>query len=309
MFAISLFKSYPGKTKIATASILLALGLWIMCCCLALSDAAAANKTTQERPVAVLLFHGITTDAQDLLSGNENLMPLTVLEETFQALKGGGFQPISLETFHAFIDEGAEVPERAVLLTFDDGYKDIYTNVLPLTKRYSYPAVSFAISKWFDRYPRMESSREHLSVAEAEELLKSGLWDIGGHSYDGHRMVKGAHYTEGAFLATRSILNRDFRLETISDYRARVWQDIIMNTHALQLIGVSEPKDFAFPYGAYNQDMIKLLSEAGYRYLYTLEPGLNEPGQDPFKIRRITASDSAEETIKVLEQEFAKYEK
>ncbi|MDF9409174.1 MAG: Poly-beta-1,6-N-acetyl-D-glucosamine N-deacetylase precursor [Pelotomaculum sp. PtaB.Bin013] len=282
-------------------------GLFTFCLliCLALpgssvsmeASAQANQSTTTDQRVAVLVFHAVAEEP-----ANPNTMRPKDLEETFQALMDGGYHPISLEQFHAFIKGQAEVPPRAVLLTFDDGYSDVYKVVLPLTKRYNYPAVVFAVSKWFDRYPRPENSREHLSVEEAKELLSSGLWQIGGHSYDGHRLIIGSHSEAGAYLVTRRLVVEDFRLESEAEYRARVWQDINLNTIALKLAGVTEPKDFAFPYGAFNADLVKMLNEAGYTYLYTNIPGLNEPGQDPSYICRISAGRNAEETIAVLEK-------
>lgn len=263
-----------------------------------LEASAQANQSMPaDQRVAVLVFHAVAEEPS-----NPNTMRLKDLEETFQALLDGDYHPISLEQFHAFIEGRAEVPPRAVLLTFDDGYSDVYKVIFPLTKRYNYPAVVFAVSKWFDRYPRPENSREHLSVGEAKELLSSGLWQIGGHSYDGHRLISGSHNEEGAYLVTRRLMAEDFRLESEAEYRSRVWQDITLNTIALKRAGVNEPKDFAFPYNAFNADLVKMLNEAGYTYLYTNNPGLNEPGQDPSYIRRITAGRNAKETIAILEK-------
>jgi len=269
---------------------------------LGLSSAArfqAKQSSDPNQRVAVLVFHAVGDE-----QFNSNVMQLKDLEETFQALNDYNYQPISLEQFHAFIDGRAAIPPRAVLLTFDDGYRDVYNHVFPLTKRFNYPAVVFTISKWFDRYPRPENSREHLSTEEAGELLKSGFWQIGGHSYDGHRLVKGAGNKKGAFLTTRAWLEEESRLETEAEYRARVWEDISLNSIALKMAGISEPRDFAFPYGAFNSDLVKMLNEAGYTYLYTNNPGLNRPGQDPSYIRRISAGRNSRETIAILERYF-----
>jgi len=259
----------------------------------------ARQSMSPSQQVAVLVFHAVGDD-----QANSNVMKLKDLEETFQALNDYSYHPVSLEQFHAFINGRATIPPKAVLLTFDDGYRDIYNYVLPLTKRFNYPAVVFTISKWFDRYPRPEYSREHLSTEEAGELLKSGLWQIGGHSYDGHRLVKGAGKEKGAYLVTRAWLEEESRLETEAEYRARVWKDISLNTTALKTAGISEPRDFAFPYGAFNSDLVKMLNEAGYTYLYTNNPGLNRPGQDPSYIYRISAGRNSYETITILENYF-----
>lgn len=261
-----------------------------------------ANKTNYgDQRVAVLLFHAV-----DYHSANPNTMSLADLEATFQALKDCGYKPIHLEQFHAFIEGRASVPPKAVLLTFDDGYRDIFESIYPLTKKFNYPAVVFAITKWFDLRPRPEPSRQHLNVAEAGVLLKSGLWSIGGHSYEGHHRVTGANNFQGPYYVTRAWKGVENRLESEAEYKARVWSDISLDRAALKRAGVSEPLDFAYPYGAFNSDVVKMLNEAGYIYLYMNEPGLNKAGQDPSYIRRISAGRSAHETMALLGWYFSR---
>lgn len=261
----------------------------------------AVKTEYQDQRVAVLLFHAVEHS-----SDNPNAMSLKDLEATFQALKDCGYKPIHLEQFHAFIDGRAVLPRKAVLITFDDGYRDIYENILPLTKKYNFPAVVFTVTKWFDPYPRPEPSRRHLNGREAGELLKSGLWSIGGHSYEGHRPVTGANNVQGPYYVTRAWRGIENRLESEAEYKARVWSDISLDRAALKRIGVSEPLDFAYPYGAFNSDVVGMLNEAGYTYLYMNEPGLNKPGQDPSYIYRISAGRDAHETMALLGWYFSR---
>lgn len=254
-----------------------------------------------DQRVAVLLFHAV-----DLNSANPNAMSLKELEATFQAMKERGYKPIPLEQFHAFLRGEGRVPPKAVLITFDDGYSDIYESVLPLTKKYNYPAVVFTITKWFDPYPRYEPSRPHLDAKEAGELLQSGLWSIGGHSYEGHREVAGAANVPGPYYVTRMWRSAEKRLESESEYRARVWVDISLDRAALERVGVTRPQDFAYPYGAFTPDVVKMLNQAGYVYLYMNEPGLNKPGQDPSYIYRISAGRTAHQTMALLGWYFSK---
>ncbi|HOV78944.1 MAG TPA: polysaccharide deacetylase family protein [Bacillota bacterium] len=255
---------------------------------------AAPGADNGDQAVAVLLFHAV-----DVASGNPNSTSLKDLEETFQALKDLGYNPIGLEEFHAFIDGRLNVPEKAVLITFDDGYRDIYENVLPLTEKFHYPAVVFTVTKWFAPHPRPENSRPHLSVQEAGELLKSG-WSIGGHSYDGHRMIAGEGGAAGPYYVTRMWMAAEKRVETEAEYKARVWSDICLDRAALEMAGVAEPRDFAHPYGAFNADVVEMLNEAGYTYLYMDKPGLNRRGQNPSYIYRIPAGRNAHETMALL---------
>jgi peptidoglycan/xylan/chitin deacetylase (PgdA/CDA1 family) len=269
------------------------------------SDASGQQQIqAKDQRVAVLVFHAV-----DDVSTNPNSISLDQLEKTFQSLKTRGYHIITLQQFHDFIDGKAAVPPKAVLLTFDDGYQDIYQCVLPLTKKFNYPAVVFTVTKWFDTYYRPEPSHPHLSVQEAESLLQSGLWSIGGHTYDGHRTVMSGNYLQGPYYSTKQWKGAENCLETEAEYKARVWNDITLDRAVLKKLGVAEPLDFAFPYGAFNQDIVKMLNEAGYKYLYLYnEPGLNKPGQDPSYIYRIIASRNANETMALLDWYFSQKE-
>ncbi|BAF60824.1 hypothetical protein PTH_2643 [Pelotomaculum thermopropionicum SI] len=250
--------------------------------------------------VAVLLFHAVGGAS----AGPDTISPED-LEATFQLLKDCGYVPIDLNRFHDFLEGKAGVPARAVLLTFDDGYRDVYEYALPLTEKYRFPAVAFAVTKWFDPYPRPEASRSHLSAGEAKELLVSGLWQIAGHSYEGHRLAAGPGGVYRPYLLTRTWKPAENRFESEAEYKARVWSDIVLDRAALKRIGVAEPLDFAYPYGAPDPGLIQILKEAGYVYLYTNEPGLNKPGQDPSRIFRITAGRHPHETMALLAWYFS----
>ncbi len=141
-------------------------------------------------------------------------------------------------------------------------------------------------------------------VEEAGELLKY-RWSIGGHSYDGHRLVEAGNNVKGPYYVTRMWLENERRSETDAEYKARVWSDISLDRVALKRAGVSEPVDFAFPYGAFNTDVVNMLNEAGYTYLYMDKPGLNRRGQDPSYICRITAGRSSHETMALLGWHFS----
>ncbi|MDD4238910.1 MAG: polysaccharide deacetylase family protein, partial [Desulfotomaculaceae bacterium] len=202
-------KLFIGKDSI-DSFLLRVVGVWFIAGCLASLFFSCRTATGSEsvlpeqqlelakdQRVAVLLYHAVDDDPDNLYSTSPEQ-----LELTFQALKTSGYHPITLEQFHDFIDGKVAVPPKSVLITFDDGYRDIYEYVLPLTERFNYPAVVFAVTKWFDTYYRPEPSRPHLSVQEAGCLYESGLWSIGGHTYDGHRLGMSGNYVQGPYYVT-----------------------------------------------------------------------------------------------------------
>lgn len=120
-------------------------------------------------------------------------------------------------------------------------------------------------------------------------MLASGLWEFGSHTYDGHRKT-----------GSRAWLLRSPG-ESLGDYRARVWADLMLSKYELERLGV-DPVDFAPPYGAYDGELLKLLQEAGFRYVHVQQERLNRPGQGPF-VYRVSAQ-LPEQVLKTLNRLF-----
>ena len=91
------------------------------------------------------------------------------------------------------------LPDKAILLTFDDGYESLYTRVFPLLKAYHYPAVAALVGSWMEDEPdgtvlygdRKVPRSNFVSWDEAREMQASGLVEFASHGYDLHRGVQG----------------------------------------------------------------------------------------------------------------------
>jgi biofilm PGA synthesis lipoprotein PgaB len=212
-----------------------------------------------------------------------------------------GYTLITLDQFHDFIDGTSGVPDKSVLITFDDGYEDNYTLAYPVAKKYSVPAVIFPVTKWFSDYPRPEPHRPHMTLEQAISLEEEGLWDFGSHSHDGHRKIPG-ETGAGPFFSTL-VVQPGYR-ESDGEFKARIWADVSLSMYTLEKMGI-EQVDFAFPYGSYNDMAKQVLTAAGYKYLYTNEPGINEAGQDPNHIYRISSAYTAEGNLALLDYYFS----
>src|ERR1051326_6500260 len=77
------------------------------------------------------------------LPNNRMSMPVSLFDEQMDHLRELGYQVVDLDAVLAHYGEGAALPERAVLITFDDGYRDNLVNAAPVLERHGYPAVQF----------------------------------------------------------------------------------------------------------------------------------------------------------------------
>ncbi len=229
--------------------------------------------------VIVLMFHNISPK----VGGDGTITP-----ERFKAdlrmLKQKGFNFITVQQFVSFLDRHAMIPPNALLLTFDDGYEGTCDYVLPVLKEEHAPALVFIIEGFMSKKQGM------LTWPEVATLERSGLVTIGGHTYDQHYRIPGSGRIPLVPVTVTQIPNPETgKRETERDYYNRMYLDSVRAQQVLRAkLGHTTPF-FAYPYGAYTPELVRILHTAGYRYLFTVIKGVNKRGQDPAHIYRINA--------------------
>ena len=141
----------------------------------------------------------------------------------------------------------------AVILTFDDGYRDNYTTVFPLLKQYNFPATIFVTTG-------LIGNPEYCSAEELREMHNSGLVAIETHTLTHPK------------LATLS--------------RAEADHEIRESRRALQEILGTAPTLFAYPYGNFSEGTIGLVREIGFTGAVTVAEGTIDPATDPLRLPR-----------------------
>jgi peptidoglycan/xylan/chitin deacetylase (PgdA/CDA1 family) len=218
------------------------------------------------RTLRVLMYHKVND-----LWPNPTTVPTAVFEEQMGLLGELGYTPVSLDAVRDHYVDGGELPSRAVLITFDDGYRDNLENAFPVLRRHGYPAVVFVPIGFLDDgrpLPHEEPLRllgirnETLDWDELAELEAGGV-RIESHGI-GHRPVSELEPAEAA----REIALSKLRLE--------------------ERLG-REVEAFAFVKGSladYRPEHASLVQQAGYKLAFTSVSGANGPGSDRFRLRR-----------------------
>jgi peptidoglycan/xylan/chitin deacetylase (PgdA/CDA1 family) len=206
--------------------------------------------------VPVLMYHEIA-DAADTASA------LAVSPDVFAGhlayLRDAGFNTVTAGELSAILADGTgTLPARPVVLTFDDGYGDFYTQALPLLKRNGFTATLFQTTGWVgkeDEAIRMMNWRE---LAEAEQ---AGI-EIGAHTCTHpqlDQLPEKALYEE--LYASKSALEDN--------------------------LGLKIP-GLAYPYGYSNAKVRQLARDLGHDYAYAVGNALSSGEADPFAIPRLT---------------------
>ena len=221
-------------------------------------DPDAAEYSTQ---VPILMYHDLEGDS----------LPAAQMEEQIAALAQAGYTSVTLAGLRAYVEQGAELPEKPIVITFDDGYLSNMTYGLPILEKYGMNATIFVIgcSVGKDTYKDTGvAMRPHFSLEQAREMMDTGLITIGSHGYDFHE-VEGRDPDP----IRQGILRRED--ETEEAYAAFLREDCRRQNELLRPILGGDVDILAYPYGAHETLSEILLQEAGIYATVTISPGIN----------------------------------
>lgn len=239
-----------------------------------------ADKPWPKGKYLVLAYHDIEDGAADqrFLS-----VRTSALVEQFAWLKDNGYNVISMDDVIAAQQGKKELPEKSVVLTFDDGYAGFYTRVFPLLKAYHWPALLAPVGEWMDTPPDkkvdfggvMVPREQFLNWQEIREMSQSGLVEIGAHTYAEHKgMVANPQGNTEPFNVNRTYDAKTGRYETAAEFEARVDKDVGLITQRIIQTTGKKPRVWVWPYGAASGVTLSVAHRHGYHMAMTLDDGL-----------------------------------
>ena len=138
--------------------------------------------------VPILMYHNIEENG-DLNS----TISAGAFEQQINALYDAGYTAISFSDLQAYVVDGVALPDRPVLITFDDGYMSVYDFAFPILQKYNMKATAFIIGVFYGESTYKGLSyleiTPHFGDAEAREMVASGVFSIQSHSYDMHQFI------------------------------------------------------------------------------------------------------------------------
>jgi len=138
------------------------------------------------KSVTILMYHNIDESAQN---GSSDVVTPEKFREVLLALKEAGYTTVSYSDIVDYVYKGTELPDKPVIITFDDGYESNYQYAYPVLKEFGMCAtvavIGFSVGK--DTYKDSDLPIiPHFSYEEAKEMYDSGTFDIQSHSYSMH---------------------------------------------------------------------------------------------------------------------------
>lgn len=208
------------------------------------------GMSSTHRGIPVLNYHQVN-------DVDENVLTVTTPEFDAQMryLKEQGYTAISPYDYMEHLKNGTPLPEKPIILTFDDGYKDNATNALPILKKYGMKGTIFIVTDYLDRFDK------YVTWADARALERDGTLIVESHTMTHADLSKLSaeeirHELIGSRLAIYDKLEK--------------WCAFIV-----------------YPGGVVDDRIPHLAKEAGFYAGFTVTFGLTDPGENIYLIDRI----------------------
>ncbi len=223
------------------------------------------NETADIVSLPILMYHHIDEYGDDSVTISESLF-----EEQLEYLYENGYNTVSLDQLVGFVENGTPLPERPVMITFDDGYESNYTIAFELLRKYGFCASIFVVASEVGETP---GSLRHFDWNEAREMVSSGHIQIASHTYDMHMSSPRCHNEFGDSLYRPDAVRRNGE-SRISYNNSFIADYIKCQTLIFQNLGYF-PTAFAYPHGRYSDDTESLLKLLGAKITLTTDTGIN----------------------------------
>lgn len=229
---------------------------------------ATATATQDSRLLPIIMYHDVVPDGEQL---DEYTVSATQLEEDLAALAREGWQTVRLSEVIDFVQNGATLPEKPVLLVFDDGYD----SVLTLLEKYDAQAVVSVIgARAQGLADGCDTSQQYMDWDALSQALASGRIELQSHSAQLH-----------VFRARKGL--QQLPDETEEAYARMLLADMNQMGAWSEDAGVTMIKSFAYPYGFVEPLADSLMRKQGYEVTMTSEPHVNRIERNPDCLYRL----------------------
>lgn len=208
-------------------------------------------KSINTSGIPILMYHFFYDSAAGEKAKDSNYIDIALFEQEIKYLKENNYYFPSWEELENYIDNKITLPSKSIIITVDDGAESFFRLAYPILKKYNIKATSFIVTSWTD--PKNAD-------------VDRSIVDFQSHSNNMHR--GGCSTGHGGIFLCISY-NEGY-------------SDLITS------INITGSKDvFAYPFGDYNDNAIKMLKDAGFHLAVTTNYGKVKPGLNKYTLPRI----------------------
>lgn len=224
---------------------------------------ATTNQETFRIPILMYHYVEYVKDLKDLTRQKLNIVP-HIFDSQLKTLKDAGYTFLTARDVGFIIDGKKKLPEKPIVITFDDGHWDLATDVLPILQKYNVYATAYII-------PGFTGQSDFMTEAQMREVIKSGLVEIGAHTVH-HISLKGQ---------TRGEVEK----EVVGSKR------MLEDTYHISVVS------FAYPNGSFDEQAAEVTKEAGFTTGVSTIPGVIQHQANRYFLYRLRPGDQTGEQL------------
>lgn len=220
--------------------------------------------------VPIFLYHHILTDADkntDQWRSNDITIATSEFRRHLNMIKDNGYNVATMDEVVAYVRGEILLPDKSLALCFDDGYRSNTYYAAPILREFGYKATVFSIMTFYDGPYQDEYDMTKLQHITRKDLSEnSDVLDQQCHTWANHNHLSQQSYNE-------------------------IYNDLMLSQ------GCEKYKYFAYPYGDYDDDVIKAVKAAGFLAAVTTEERNAVPGDHIYEIPRYTITSPMADNI------------
>lgn len=198
-------------------------------------------------PVPILMYHVIGEPAGEV-TYPDLYLSVADFRDQVAWMSENGYTPVTLIQVQDAWFDGATLPEKPIVLSFDDGYLGQYLDAMPILRKYG----------WAGQL-NLKAEGSDLNSTEVKKMIRAG-WEIASHTISHPDLTTlDATSLEAELVDSKKMLEKDLGIEI---------------------------ENFCYPAGQYDDTVVAAVEAAGYRGATTVDPGLAERNE-PFTLKRI----------------------
>lgn len=256
------------KIKVIHLSrILIFLILLVILLAIGISITIANSEEYIEVPI--IMYHSILKDPS---RSNKYTVTPTVLEEDLKYIKDKGYTTVTITDLISYVYDNKPLPEKPIVLTFDDGHYNNYGYLFPLLEKYDMKAVISIVGSYTDKFTETDEANlnySYLRWKDIKELMDTGRIEFQNHTYN-------LHSNTGKRIGTKKIKG-----ETDEHYKNVLEEDILKLQQEFKENTNYIPQCFTYPFGGISNASLDIIKELGFKASLSCEQGINKLTKNP----------------------------
>ena len=221
-----------------------------------------SKSEVTEIELPIIMYHSILKNP---VKQTQYVVSPETFEEDLKYIKKAGYTPVFMKDVIAFVEDKGELPDKPIVLTFDDGYYNNLYYADPILEKYDMKAVFSVVGEMTEQFsyePDRNPNYSHVTWDDIFTMHMSGHWEIQNHSYACHSYENrnGVSQMNG---------------ESYDDYEDFLMADLCHLQDKLAYVTGVTPNTFTYPFGAFTENTDKVLKKIGFKATLSCTEGVS----------------------------------